>query len=302
MKPYRCGYVTLIGRPNVGKSTLLNQMLGEKLAITSPRPQTTRNRIPGILTRDDAQIIFLDTPGLHHAEKALNRYMVDEAKGAIGDSDAVAILVEAGAGPDLQVGIGELTRELLEELRNVDKPRFLVMNKIDRLPKEHLLPAIAAYAEYDFLEIVPVSARTGEGVKQLVDLFARAMPEGPALYPKDSFTDLPERFIASELIREKIFQNLDKELPYSTAVTIEAWRDRAGAGCVEIEALIHVERDSQKGIVIGRGGAMIKKIGQSARFDLEKMLGTKVHLALFVRVEHGWTRDEESLKKMGYGK
>ena len=299
-EPFRCGFVTLIGRPNVGKSTLLNRMLGEKIAITSARPQTTRNRIPGVLTRDNAQVIFIDTPGIHRSTKPLNRYMVDVAQGAIGDCDAVALLVEAGTGPDLQVGIGDMTREILEQLRGIDKKRFLILNKIDRLPHDRLLPAMAAYGEYDFLEIVPISAMTGEGVDELVRLFIKALPEGPALYPKDALTDLPERFIAAEIVREKIFRNLDKELPYSVAVTVEQWRDRSKDGMVDIDALIHVERDSQKGIVIGRNGQMIKSIGQAARADLERLLGVQVHLTLFVRVEKAWTHNASSLRKFGY--
>ncbi len=300
--PHRCGFVTLAGRPNVGKSTLLNRMLGEKVAITSSRPQTTRNRIPGVLTREDAQIVFIDTPGIHHAKRALNSYMVEVAQGAIFDTDALALLVEAGVGPEYEVGVGRITEEILGSLDAFDKPVYLVINKADKVPREHLLPVIARYSElYDFAAIVPVSALNGEGTDHLVDLFAGAMPEGPALYPSDALTDLPERFIAAEIIREKLFRRLTQELPYSIAVTIEQWRDASmGAGRVDIEAVIHVERDSQKGIVIGKGGSMIKRVGTQAREDLERLLGTHVNLRLFVRVEKAWTRTPGSLRKLGY--
>lgn len=300
--PHRCGFVTLVGRPNVGKSTLLNRMLGEKVAITSSRPQTTRNRIPGVLTRPDAQIVFIDTPGIHHARRALNSYMVGVAQGAIFDTDALAILVEAGIGPEYEVGVGRITEEILGSLGEFTRPVFLVINKVDKVPHEHLLPVIARYAElYDFEAIVPVSALQGDGTDHLVDLFAGLMPEGPALYPADALTDLPERFIAAEIIREKLFRSLTQELPYSIAVTIEQWSDRSmGEGRVDIEAVIHVERDSQKGIVIGRGGAMLKKVGTQARADLERLLGTHVSLRLFVRVEKAWTRTPGSLRKLGY--
>jgi len=298
-RPHRCGYVTLIGRPNVGKSTLLNRLLGEKLAITSPRPQTTRNRIPGILNRPEAQIIFLDTPGIHRARRALNHYMVEVAQGSLWDTDMVVVMVEAGVGPDGEVGVNTLIRELLDDLKEKEKRVFLAINKIDRLSRELILPIIAAYVPWE-LEILPISAKTGDGVERLLSLLIEALPEGPPLYPPDSFTDLPERFIASELIREKIFRLLKEELPYSTAVTIEEWRDRHSEGRVDIKASIHVERSSQKGIVIGRGGRMIKEIGVQSRKDLERLLAAQVDLRLFVRVEKDWTRAAGSLKKLGY--
>ncbi|MCA9544412.1 MAG: GTPase Era, partial [Myxococcales bacterium] len=215
---HRCGFVTLIGKPNVGKSTLLNQLLGEKLAITSNRPQTTRNRIPGVLTRPDAQLVFIDTPGVHRAKRALNQYMVDVATEAMWETDAVVLLVEAGVGDDLQVGISDIALELLAQLKERSKPVFLVINKIDRIEKPNLLPIIAAYsALHDFEAVVPLSALRGENVDGLVDALVRVLPEGPALYPADALTDLPERFIAAELIREKLFRNLGQEVPYSTA-------------------------------------------------------------------------------------
>lgn len=300
-RAHRFGFVTLIGRPNVGKSTLLNQILGEKLAIISHRPQTTRNRIPGVLTRPDAQVVLIDTPGLHRAERALNAYMVEVAHEALWQTDAVALIVEAGIGKQDEVGIGETVESLLPQLTELGKPVVLVLNKIDRIDKPRLLPIIGAWREvFPFTAIVPISALTGDGVDALVGELVKVMPEGPALYAEDALTDLPERFIAAELIREKLFHRLEAEVPYSTAVTIESWADRSRAGAVDIEAVIHVERESQKGIVIGKGGQMIKTIGTQARLDLERLLGTRVNLRLFVRVEKAWTQTPGSLRKLGY--
>jgi GTP-binding protein Era len=297
----RCGFVTLIGRPNVGKSTLLNAMLGEKIAITSAKPQTTRNRIPGILTIESRQIVFIDTPGLHHAHGALNKYMVDVAKEALWDTDVVALLVEAGIGSDGQVGVSPIIEELLGQLAKLETKVILVLNKIDRMERELLLPIIDAWRErFDFVGIVPLSALKNEGVPQFVEMLADLIPEGPHLYPPDSLTDLPERFLAAEIVREQLFRELEQELPYSVAVTIEDWRDRSSQGRIDIDALVIVERDSQKGIVIGKGGQMIKKIGTVARKSIERLLGTPVNLKLFVRVEKGWTRSEKRLQKLGY--
>ena len=299
--PHLSGSVTLIGRPNVGKSTLLNRMLGEKVAITSPRPQTTRNRIPGVLTRPDAQIVFIDTPGIHLAHSALNKYMVEIAHGAIFDTDAVALLIEAAAGPEGQVAIGNADTAILETLSRVSKPVFLVINKIDRIAPPILLPLIDMWRRrLEFADIVPISALKGDGVDRLVELFVATLPQGPSLYPEDALTDLPERFIGAEIIREKLFRQLKDEVPYSTAVTIETWRERARDDIVEIAAIIHVERESQKAIVIGKGGQRIKALGINAREDLQRMLGTRVHLELFVRVDPRWTRSQQSIRRLGY--
>lgn len=297
---FRCGFITLIGAPNVGKSTLLNAMIGEHLAITSRRPQTTRNRIPGVLSREDAQLIFIDTPGLHHGKSALNRYMDHIAQDALADTDIVALLIEAGIGPELQVGVSTVARQVLEALRPSQQRVFLIINKMDRIQRDHLLPIIAAYQEvYPFEQIIPISALKKDNVDQLIEAFSQALPEGPALYPPDLLTDLPERFFATEIIREKLFRRLDQEVPYSTAVTIDSWRDQGERG-VYINATIHVERDSQKGIVIGKGGAQLKEIGIQARGQLEKLLNSRVHLKLFVRVEPRWTRSDKSIRKFGY--
>lgn len=297
---FRCGFITLIGAPNVGKSTLLNAMIGEHLAITSRRPQTTRNRIPGVLSREDAQLIFIDTPGLHHGKSALNRYMDHIAHDALSDTDIVALLIEAGVGPELQVGVSTVARQVLEALRSRQQRVFLIINKMDRIQRDHLLPIIEAYRDiYPFEQIIPISALKRDNVDQLVDLFVESLPEGPALYPTDLLTDLPERFFAAEIIREKLFRRLDQEVPYSTAVTIDSWRDQGERG-VFIDATIHVERDSQKGIVIGKGGSQLKEIGTQARGRLEKLLNSRVHLKLFVRVEPRWTRSDKSIRKFGY--
>ncbi len=297
---FRCGFITLIGAPNVGKSTLLNAMIGEHLAITSRRPQTTRNRIPGVLSREDAQLIFIDTPGLHHGKSALNRYMDHIAHDALSDTDVVALLIEAGIGPEMQVGVSTVARQVLEALRSRQQRVFLIINKMDRIQRDHLLPIIEAYRDiYPFEQIIPISALKRDNVDQLVDLFVDALPEGPALYPTDLLTDLPERFFAAEIIREKLFRRLDQEVPYSTAVTIDSWRDQGERG-VFIDATIHVERDSQKGIVIGKGGSQLKEIGTQARGRLEKLLNSRVHLKLFVRVEPRWTRSDKSIRKFGY--
>ncbi|MBM4291440.1 MAG: GTPase Era [Deltaproteobacteria bacterium] len=298
--PHRCGFITLLGAPNVGKSTLLNRLIGERIAITSARPQTTRNRIPGVLTRPNSQLILIDTPGLHDGKSALNRYMDIVAHEAVGDSDLIALIVEAGVGPDMQVGVSQITLRALETLRAHEKRVFLIINKIDRLPREHLLPIMDAYKDsYPFEQVVPISGLKGDGVEGLLRALSAALPEGPALYPEDHITDLPERFFAAEIVREKLFRRLDQEVPYSTAVTIDTWRDLGERGTT-IEATIHVERDSQKGIVIGKGGAQLKEIGTQARQHLERLLNTRVHLRLFVRVEPRWTRSERAMKKLGY--
>lgn len=296
----RCGFAALVGRPNVGKSTLLNALLGEKLAITSPRPQTTRNRIPGILTRADAQVVFIDTPGIHNARGALHRYMNNVAREAFAQSDVILYLAEAGASPDGRVTISEMDRQIVAELAQVPKPVFLILNKVDRVEKPLLLPVIETWRQlHDFKEIIPISALKRDGVEHLVDTLVAYLPESPRLYAEDELTELPARFLAAELVRERLFHMLDQELPYATAVTIESWRQR-GDGMTFIDAIIHVERDSQKGIVIGKGGQMLKRIGTEARQGIEQLLGGKVHLALFVRVEERWSDTDVALRKLGY--
>ncbi|RNC70086.1 MAG: GTPase Era [Desulfuromonadales bacterium] len=293
--PFRSGFVSIIGRPNVGKSTLLNRVLGEKIVITSDKPQTTRNRIQGIHNLPGAQIVFIDTPGIHRATSRLNRYMVDVAVSSLREVDLILLLVEAQRAP------GEQEREIIGLLAGATVPVFLVMNKIDLVEKSALLERIATYQKlYPFREIVPVSAETGDGVEMLVELVRGFLPEGPVYFPDDILTDLPERFIVAEIIREKVFRLTRDEVPYATAVEVDSFKEREDGGLVSIAATITVERDSQKGIVIGKKGAMLKRIGMNARTEIERLLDTKVFLELFVRVRKDWSEDAHMLKELGY--
>lgn len=293
--PFRSGFVSIIGRPNVGKSTLLNRILGEKIVITSDKPQTTRNRIQGIHNVPGAQIVFIDTPGIHQARSRLNKYMVEVALSAIREVDLILFLVEANQKP------GEQEQEIIDVLAGATAPVFLVINKVDLTEKGRVLERIAAYKDrFPFREIVPVSAGTGDGVEHLVELVRKALPEGPVYFPDDILTDVPERFIAAEIIREKVFRMTCDEVPYATAVEVDSFKEREDGGLVSISATITVERDSQKGIIIGKKGAMLKKIGSSARNEIEKLLNTKVYLELFVRVRKDWSEDERMLKELGY--
>jgi GTP-binding protein Era len=296
-QPFRSGFVAIIGRPNVGKSTLLNQILGEKLVITSDKPQTTRNRIQGIHNVANGQIVFIDTPGIHRGRSRLNRYMVDEAGAAMEGVDVILFLVEASGKPASQF-------ELLQErLGRINVPVILVVNKIDLVSREQLILKLADYGKlHDFREIVPISAATGDGVERLVGLLPPLLPEGPAYFPDDILTDSPERFIVAEIIREKVFRHTGDEIPYAVAVNVEDFDedDVEESGLIRISAVISVERDSQKGIVIGRQGAMLKKIGTLARKEIEQLLGTKVFLQLFVRVRKDWTESKYAMKELGY--
>jgi GTP-binding protein Era len=293
--PFRSGFVAIIGRPNVGKSTLLNRILGEKIVITSDKPQTTRNRVQGIHNLPGAQIVFIDTPGIHQARSRLNRYMMEEALSSARGVDVVLLLVEADG---LARGRDDL---LLEVLGGIGVPVLLVVNKIDLVRKEKLLEGIASHASlFPFREIVPISAATGDGVGLLVKLVADLLPEGVAYFPDDILTDLPERFIVAEMIREKVFRLTRDEIPFSTAVAIESFTERPEKGLVSISATITVEKDSQKGIIIGKRGDMLKRIGTLARKDIERLLDTKVYLELFVRVSRDWRDDRRMLKEFGY--
>jgi GTPase len=294
-KPFRSGFVAIIGRPNVGKSTLLNRILGEKIVITSDKPQTTRNRIKGIHNIPQAQIIFIDTPGIHRAKSLLNRFMVEEALASVKEVDVILFLVEA----DLPTGNRE--EQILGVLAAVKAPVFLVLNKIDLVAKEALLEKIAGYAQlYPFKEIIPVSAANGDGVERLVESVCRYLPEGPVYFPDDILTDVPERFIVAEIIREKIFRLTRDEVPYAVAVEVESFKERPDGTLIAIAAAINVERDSQKGIIIGRKGAMLKKIGMEARGEIEQLLDAKVFLELFVRVRKEWSENPRLLKELGY--
>jgi GTP-binding protein Era len=302
--PLRAGFVAIVGRPNVGKSTLLNRILGEHLAIVSPRPQTTRTRILGIWNGPEAQIAFFDTPGLHRAKGALNRRMVDVSLSTLGEVDAILMLVEAGTGPGGRVEIGEATRWVAEEVAKSGKPAVLGVNKMDRAPREALLPVIDAYKDlHAWTEIVPFSALTGENVDRLLERLVERMPASEQrLFPEDVLTDQAERALAAEYVREQLMVQTRQEIPYSIAVDVEEFDEserREGGGLVRISALVLVERDSQKAIVIGKGGSMLKNVGTRARENLERLLGCKVFLKLTVKVEERWTERASSLKRLG---
>ena len=292
--PFKSGYVSIIGEPNVGKSTLLNAMMGEKLAIVTPKPQTTRNRIPGILTADSYQIIFLDTPGVLTPKYRLHDQMVKAAYSAITDADLVLYMIDANR---LNSGVEE---KILNELKKAVQQVILVINKIDLIPHLTLLPIIANYQEkFPFVEIIPMSATTGDGVSQLHESIVKHLPEGPPYFPPDQLSDLPERFFVSETIREKIFLRTNQEIPYASSVVVEEFKERPN-GKIYISAMLYVERQSQKGILVGKGGKTIKRIGQLARAEIEQFLETTVFLDLRVSVKADWRRDERKLKDMGY--
>lgn len=294
-EPFKSGFVAIIGAPNVGKSTLLNRLLGQKIAITSNKPQTTRHRILGVCNQPGAQLVFLDTPGIHQARGPLNVRMVDVALKALEEVDIVLFMTDAACPAGHSDGI------ILEALKDGNLPVILVMNKVDLVNKESLLPQIEAWDKlYGFLAIVPVSAVQGTQVDTLIREMIRSLPEGPRYYPEDSVTDLPERFIAAEMIREKVFRLTGEEIPYSTAVTVESFKLRPEKQLIEILATIHVERESQKPIIIGRGGKMLKRIGRQAREEIEFMVGQKVFLKLWVRVQKKWTKDPGAVRRFGY--
>lgn len=290
----RSGYISLVGRPNVGKSTLMNALIGEKISIVSARPQTTRNRVSGIFNDDRGQIVFVDTPGIHKGVGTLNKYMVDVALASLRDVDAVAVLVDATQHP------GEQDRRVIAKVFDAERPVVLVLNKIDRVPAPKLLPLIDEYRQLgEFAAIVPVSALKSQGIDDLTELFFTLIPEHPAYFPTDQITEVQERFIAAEMIREKVFEMMREELPYSTAVEIEKF-DEADPKILRLAAVINVERDSQKGMMIGKGGKNLKEIGTRARKDLEQFFATKVFLEIFVRVVPDWSKSAHGLKRFGY--
>ncbi len=293
--PFKSGFVSLIGRPNSGKSTLLNLLLGEKIAITSPKPQTTRNRILGIKNLPSAQMIFLDTPGIHRSKSIMNQSMVRTALSTLQEVDSICFLIEADF-PD-----NEENEWILENLKKTSKPVFLVINKIDLVSKENLLPIMERYSRArPFEQMIPVSALLGDGVDVLVKELLKVLPEGPRLFPEDMITDLPERFLAAELIREKVFRLTRDEIPYATAAVVEEFKERPDRNLVVIRATIQVERESQKGILIGEKGRMLKEIGRLAREEIEALLGTKVFLELWVKVEKNWRDDPQALHRLGF--
>lgn len=294
---FKSGFATLIGRPNVGKSTLMNQIIGQKIAITSNKPQTTRNRIQTVYTSKEGQIVFLDTPGIHKAKNKLGEYMVNTAIKTWSEVDVILWLVE----PETFIRAGE--RQIAGQLGSVKTPVILVINKIDMIKREELFAVIDAYRKiYDFAEIVPVSARSGDNTDTLLSCIFQYLPYGPAFYDEDTVTDQPMRQIVSEIIREKSLYLLKDEIPHGIAVTIEKMKERKKGAIMDIEAVIICEKDSHKGIIIGKQGAMLKKIGSTARYELEKMLELQVNLQLWVKVRKEWRDNELLLKNYGYHK
>ena len=292
---FKSGFVALIGRPNVGKSTLMNRIIGQKIAITSKKPQTTRNKIQTVYTCDEGQIVFLDTPGIHKAKNKLGEYMVNVAEKTLKEVDLIMWLVE----PDTFIGAGE--QHIAEQLKDIGVPVILVINKTDTVKQDDVLKFIDAYRKiFDFDEIIPASALRGNNVDTVVEQIFKYLPQGPMYYDEDTVTDQPMRQIVAELIREKALHALDEEIPHGIAVTIEKMKKRHHKDIYDIEATIICERDSHKGIIIGKGGAMLKKIGSNARFELERMLDSKVNLKLWVKVRREWRDSDMYMKNYGY--
>ena len=296
---FKSGFVTIIGRPNVGKSTLMNHLIGQKIAITSNKPQTTRNRIQPVYTdMERGQIVFLDTPGIHQAKNKLGEYMVNVAEHTLSEVDVILWLVE----PSTFIGAGE--QHIIKQLKKTKTPVILIINKVDTVEREKILEYIDAYRKvFDFAEIVPASALREQNLDTVVDVIFKYLPYGPMFYDEETVTDQPERQIVAEIIREKSLHALDEEVPHGIAVTVESMKKRKGPkGIIDIEATIICERDSHKGIIIGKGGAMLKKIGSNARFELERMLDSKVNLKLWVKVKKDWRDSDFMIKNFGYDK
>ena len=294
---FKSGFAAIIGRPNVGKSTLMNHLIGQKIAITSKKPQTTRNKIQTVYTCEDGQIVFLDTPGIHKAKNKLGEYMVNVAEQTLKDVDVILWLVE----PTTYIGAGE--KHIVEQLEKTRLPVILVINKIDTIKKEEILQVIDTYRKlYDFAEIIPVSALREINTQDILTSMFKYLPYGPMFYDEDTVTDQPQRQIVAEVIREKALHALDEEIPHGIAVTIEKMRERKGQKIVDIEATIICERDSHKGIIIGKQGTMLKKIGSNARFEIEKMLEEKVNLKLWVKVRKDWRYSDIQMKNFGYNR
>ncbi|MBN2538697.1 MAG: GTPase Era [Deltaproteobacteria bacterium] len=294
---FKSGFVGIIGKPNAGKSTLMNFAVGEKIAITTHKPQTTRNRIMGIRNTEAGQFIFLDTPGIHNAKTPLNRQMVSAAMGVFNDVNMLLLLIDAGTH------IGEDDNLIIQSLKKTELPVVLVINKIDLIDKEKLLALIDNIRHlHTFEEIVPICALRGFNVDRLMDIIWNILPEGPQYFPDDMITDRSERFLAAEIIREKITILTHKEVPYSTAIVIESFKEDEAKGLTHIQAVVNVEKDSQKGIIIGKKGSMLKRIGTGARLEMEKFFGTRIYLELFVRVQKDWAQDSRMLGEFGYTK
>ncbi|MDK4179244.1 GTPase Era [Staphylococcus pseudintermedius] len=294
MSEYKSGFVTIIGRPNVGKSTFVNRVIGHKIAIMSDKAQTTRNKIQGVMTQQDAQIVFLDTPGIHKPKHKLGDYMMKVAKNTLSEIDAVMFMVNVNE----EIGRGD--EYIMEMLKTVKTPVFLVLNKIDLVHPDALMPRIEQYQRYmDFAEIIPISALEGHNVDHFINVLKSYLPEGPQYYPDGQISDHPEQFVVSELIREKVLQTTSEEIPHAIGVNVERMTQES-EDRVHIEAVIYVERDSQKGIVIGKGGKKLKEVGKRARLDIEHLLGSKVYLDLWVKVQKDWRNKSSFIKQMGY--
>lgn len=291
---FRSGFISIVGRPNVGKSTLLNVIVGEKIAAVSEKPNTTRNRVVGIKTLPDAQLVFLDTPGIHKAKGELGKAMVQTAMSTLGEADVILMMIEV----DDPFGKGD--RFIIDSL---PKPAILVINKIDTVKKGRILEIIAESQRFEgkFLEVIPISALKADGIDDLINTIKRYLPEGPKYFPDDMITDQPERFLVAELIREKVFNLTREEIPYKTAVVVEEFQDVPEKKLVRVSALIYVERENHKGIIIGDQGRMLKRIGTLAREDIERILGAKVYLQLWVKVKERWTQRGDLIKEFGYG-
>ncbi|WP_317855041.1 GTPase Era [Chakrabartyella piscis] len=297
MKKFYSGFVSLVGKPNVGKSTLMNCLIGEKIAITSHKPQTTRNKITSILTKDDFQCVFLDTPGIHKPKHKLGEYMVKSATNTFSDVDLVLFLIEPTDR------ITEKDEFVLECLANVKTPVVLVINKLDTVDREKMVQVVETYKNrFPFAEIVPISAMKGTNTDTLLKVIKQSLPEGPQYFPGDMVTDQPERQIASEIIREKALRLLQEEIPHGIAVEIMSMKKRPDQNMVDVEATIYCEKDSHKGIIIGKQGAMLKKIGTQARGDMQRLLGTPIYLQLWVKVKKDWRDSDFLLKNFGYDK
>ncbi|MBD1222830.1 GTPase Era [Virgibacillus halodenitrificans] len=291
---FKSGFIAIIGRPNVGKSTFMNRVIGQKIAIMSDKPQTTRNKIQGVLTQTDAQMVFIDTPGIHKPKHRLGDFMVKLAENTLNEVDAVLFMINASEG------YGRGDQYILDRLQQVKRPVFLIINKIDLLHPDELFPLIETYKDkYEFEEVIPISALQGNNVNHLLEILKQHLPKGPQYYPEDQVTDHPERFIMSELIREKVLQLTREEVPHSIAVVIENIEKR-DSNAIFIQATIVTERKTQKGILIGKQGSMLKSIGKYARLDIEALLGTKVYLELWVKVKKDWRNKQSQLNEYGF--
>ncbi|MFH1103283.1 MAG: GTPase Era [Pseudomonadota bacterium] len=295
MELFKSGFVGIIGAPNVGKSTFLNRIVGEKISITSKKPQTTRNRILGILHRPSSQMIFIDTPGIHQAKTLLNRRLVEKALSAVKEIDVMLVMTDVSASETESEGV------LTNTLKGISTPIVLALNKTDLIKKPLILCKIDSWSKkHPFKAIVPISSKNGDQIEQLLIALEEELPEGPGYFPEEALTDMPMRFLVSELIREKVFRLTGQEVPYASAVTVDDFSEKREKAIVRIQATIHVERESQKSIIIGEGGQKLKRIGEEARMEAERLIGSRVYLEIRVRIQKNWRKDTRALKRFGY--